>query len=122
MNDTVNHPTHYTDRNIGYECILLAKRQYFCTGNVIKYLWRHKGKGTPIEDLKKAQWYARKAAIRHEKTETSGRCGLIIRKLVASTTGLERASWHCIGRSDWHLVIEALNRMIEEEANNAQAE
>lgn len=122
MNDTVNHPKHYTGRNIGYECILLAKRQYFCTGNVIKYLWRYKDKGTPVEDLEKARWYARKAATRHEKTETSGRCGLIIRKLVASTTGLERAAWYCIGRSDWHLVIEAISRMLKEEENNAQAE
>lgn len=116
MNDTVNHPTHYTGRNIGYECILLAKRQYFCTGNVIKYLWRYKDKGNPVEDLEKARWYARKAATRHEKTETSGRCGFIIRKLVASTTGLERAAWHCISRSDWHQTIEALNKMIKKES------
>lgn len=122
MTDNINHPTHYTSRNIGYECILLAKRQYFCTGNVIKYLWRYKDKGNPIEDLRKARWYASKAAIRHEKTENSGRCGLIIRKLIASTTGLERAAWYCIGRSDWHLVIEAVNRMMKEEENNAQAE
>lgn len=116
MNDTVDHPMHYTGRNIGYECILLAKYQYFCTGNAIKYLWRYKAKGNPMEDLKKARWYARKAAMKHEKTETSGRCGLIIRKLVASTTGPERAAWHCIGRSDWRQTIEALNRMIEGES------
>ena len=121
MTDNINHPTHYNGRDIGFECILLAKRQYFCTGNVIKYLWRYKDKGNPIEDLKKARWYARKAAIRHEKTENSGRCGLIIRRLVASTTDLERAAWYCIGRSDWHLVIEAINRMMKEEENNAQA-
>lgn len=54
MSDNINHPTHYNGRSIGYECILLAKRQYFCTGNVIKYLWRYKDKGDPVEDLKKA--------------------------------------------------------------------
>ena len=122
MSDNVNHPHHYTGRNIGYECIDIAKRQYFCAGNVIKYLWRYKDKGNPTEDLRKARWYARKAATRHEKTETSGRCGLIIHKLVASTTGLERAAWYCIGRSDWHLVIEALNRMMKEEEDNAQTD
>lgn len=116
MTDNIHHPTHYNGRNIGYECILLAKRQYFCTGNVIKYLWRYKDKGNPVEDLKKARWYARAAAIRHEKTENSGKCGLIIRKLVASATGLERAAWYCIGRSDWHQTIEALNKMIERES------
>lgn len=116
MTDNINHPTHYTSRDIGYECIILAKRQYFCTGNTIKYLWRYKNKGNPVEDLKKARWYARKAAIRHERTVTSGRCGIILRKLVASTTGLERAAWYCIGRSDWHLAIEAINKMIERES------
>lgn len=115
MSDNVDHPTHYTGRNIGYECITLAKRQYFCTGNVIKYLWRYKSKGNATEDLKKARWYARKAAIRHERTETSDRCGIIIRRLVASTTGPEKAAWHCIGRSDWHTAIEAINRMMGEE-------
>lgn len=122
MSNNVDHPAHYTGRNIGYECIILAKHQYFCAGNVIKYLWRYKDKGNPAEDLRKARWYARKAATRHEKTETSGRCGIIIRRLVSSTTGLERAAWYCIGRSDWHLVIEALNRMMEEEENDAQTE
>lgn len=114
MNDNVNHPDHYTGRNIGYECIILAKRQYFCSGNVIKYLWRCKSKGHPLEDLKKARWYARKAAARHEKTETSNKCGIILRKLIQSTTGLERIAWYGIRTSDWHTVIEALNKMIEE--------
>lgn len=115
MNDNVDHPAHYTGRNIGYECIILAKCQYFCAGNVIKYLWRYKSKGHPLEDLKKARWYARKAATRHEKTETSGRCGLILRKLMQSTTGLEYIAWDGIRTSDWHTVVEALNKMIEKE-------
>lgn len=121
MASNIDHPTHYTGRNIGFECIRLAKQQYFCSGNVIKYLWRYKDKENPIEDLKKARWYARKAAIRHEKTETSGKCGLILRKLIASTTGHERAAWYCVGRSDWHLAIEAINRIIKEEEDNVQA-
>lgn len=116
MNDTVDHPTHYTGRDIGYECILLAKRQYFCTGNVIKYLWRYKSKGNPVEDLEKARWYARKAATRHEQTETAGKCGIILHKLIQSTTGLECVAWCGIGTSDWHPVIEALNRMIGKES------
>ena len=115
MSDNINHPTHYTNRNIGYECIILTKCQYFCTGNTIKYLWRHKDKGKPVEDLKKARWYARKAAIRHERTETAGKCDIILRELIQSTTGLERIAWHGIRTSDWHKVIETLNRMMEEE-------
>lgn len=121
MIDNINHPQHYTGRDIGHECIDITQCQTFCVGNVIKYLWRYKDKGNPIEDLKKARWYARKAAMRHERTENSGKCGLIIRKLVASATDLERAAWHCIGRSDWHLAIETINRMMKKEEDNAQA-
>lgn len=115
MTGNVNHPKHYTDRNIGHECIDIAQYQTFCTGNVIKYLWRYKDKRDPVEDLKKARWYARRAATRHELTDTTGRCGHILHKLVQSTTGPERVAWHGICTSDWHMTIEAMNRMIEEE-------
>lgn len=115
MTDNTNHPTHYTDRNIGYECITLAKHQYFCTGNAIKYLWRYKSKKNPLEDLMKARWYARRAATRHERTYTTSTCGIILRKLVQSTDGLERVVWHCIRTSDWHTAIKALTQMIEQE-------
>ena len=29
----------------------------FCSGNVIKYVWRHKRKGNAVADLEKAQQY-----------------------------------------------------------------
>lgn len=116
MNNNINHPTHYTDRNIGYECIALTKYQCFCTGNVIKYLWRHKSKGQPIEDLKKARWYAQLAGTRHELTYPTSTCGIILHKLVQSTDGLERVAWHGIRTSDWHAVIKTLDQMLEEES------
>lgn len=116
MNDNIDHPVHYTDRNIGYECIVLTKYQCFCTGNVIKYLWRHKSKGHPIEDLEKARWYARLAATRHELTYTTSTCGVILHKLAQSADGLERAAWDGIRTSDWHTVTKTLGRMIEEES------
>lgn len=115
MTDNINHPTHYTSRNIGYECVTLAKYQYFCTGNTIKYLWRYKSKGNPTEDLKKARWYALKASTKHEQTYTTNTCGIILHKLIQSTAGLERVAWHGIWTSDWRTVIKALDRMIEEE-------
>jgi hypothetical protein len=115
MNNSIDHPTHYTDRNIGYECIVLTKYQYFCAGNVIKYLWRHKSKGHSTEDLKKARWYARLAATRHEVTYTTSTCGIILHKLVQSTDGLERVAWYGVRTSAWHTVIKALDRMIEGE-------
>lgn len=114
MTGNIDHPTHYTDRNIGYECIVLTEYQCFCTGNVIKYLWRYRSKGQPIEDLKKARWYARLAATRHELTYTASTCGIILHKLIQSTDGLERVIWHGIRISDWRAVIKTLGRMIEE--------
>lgn len=116
MTDNINHPTHYTGRNIGYECITLAKHQCFCNGNVVKYLWRYKSKGQPIEDLKKARWYAQLTDARHELTHATSTCGIILHKLEQSTDGLERVAWHGIRTSDWHAVIKALDRMIEEES------
>lgn len=116
MSDNIDHPTHYTSRNIGYECISITKYQYFCTGNVIKYLWRYKDKGNPLEDLKKARWYARKATTRHEQTYATSTSGIILHKLIRSTTGLERVAWYGILTSDWRTAIKALDQMIEKES------
>ena len=59
--DTVNHPSHYTDG--GIECIeaiesALTSEEYrgYLKGNIQKYVWREKHKGG-TESLKKAQWY-----------------------------------------------------------------
>ena len=60
--DMVNHPPHYADTRI--ECIdaieAMVEKWDGISGalgaNILKYLWRHKGK-TPVESLKKARWY-----------------------------------------------------------------
>jgi hypothetical protein len=61
--DEVNNPAHYTSG--GIECIdaikaSMTEEQFkgFLKGNVIKYLWRYELKNNPVQDLKKAQWYA----------------------------------------------------------------
>lgn len=62
--DNVNNPPHYNQGAI--ECIEAIKAATgsgfvkYCTGNVIKYLWRYDNKGG-IEDLKKAAWYLDRA-------------------------------------------------------------
>ena len=60
--DNVNRPNHYTNGKI--ECIEAIRASMtseefmaFCKGQVIKYLWRYKHKGNPIEDLEKAELY-----------------------------------------------------------------
>ena len=63
MEDMVNHPKHYED-GCSIECIHMMwsfigvkGTILFCLGNAYKYLWRHKLKGKPKEDLAKAKWY-----------------------------------------------------------------
>ena len=67
MNDTVNHPAHYTQGTI--ECIEAIKAALtpeefrgFCKGNALKYIWRERHKGNS-ESLLKAQWYMDKLLI-----------------------------------------------------------
>lgn len=58
--DMVNHPPHYKDAS-GIECIEVTRHMQFCGGNCFKYLYRAGKKGSTVEDLKKAAWYADKA-------------------------------------------------------------
>lgn len=55
--DPVNHPSHYTSARFPFECIEITACMDFCTGNMVKYVWRHLDKGKPLEDLKKARFY-----------------------------------------------------------------
>lgn len=57
LKETVDHPVHY--KKSGFEAIdiIEAFAFGFHIGNVVKYIFRYKYKGKPIEDLKKARWY-----------------------------------------------------------------
>lgn len=65
--DNINHPAHYTDNTKPCECIEVAQYHSFCVGNAIKYVWRHRLKGHPLEDLQKAEWYLQRAIDNDEK-------------------------------------------------------
>ena len=74
--DEVNQPAHYNTGNI--ECITAIEasmsQEEFCgylKGNCLKYLWRYRYKGKPLEDLKKAQWYLNKL-INTQEEQASG--------------------------------------------------
>ena len=59
MNDSVNHPAHYTDGKIEVIDFIEDKKLNYHRGNALKYLCRA-GKKDPektIEDLQKAEWY-----------------------------------------------------------------
>ena len=75
MNDSVNHPNHYTQgaiETIDYMESCLTPEE-FCGGckmNVLKYVSREKFKnGT--EDLKKARWYLDRLISYLEKDPTA---------------------------------------------------
>ncbi|WP_232543915.1 DUF3310 domain-containing protein [Streptomyces buecherae] len=63
----VDHPGHYNQHPSGIECIEITKHMNFAMGNAVKYLWRADLKGTPIEDLKKAENYIRIEIERREE-------------------------------------------------------
>ena len=60
--DLVNHPDHYTQGSIEYidaARAMLGSEGFIslCQGTAAKYIWRHKHKNKPIEDLEKARVY-----------------------------------------------------------------
>lgn len=61
-NDDISHPAHYTHSAI--ECIEVTEQLSYNLGNAVKYVWRHKHKGAPAKDLRKAAWYLRREAER----------------------------------------------------------
>lgn len=63
----INHPPHYNWHPAGIECIDVVEHMGFNVGNAIKYLWRAGEKGSPIEDLKKSEWYIAREIQRRTK-------------------------------------------------------
>jgi hypothetical protein len=62
MNDEVNRPAHYNAGKIeafDYIADSLGEKgvQYYCEGNIKKYLHRWRYKKNPVQDLMKAKWY-----------------------------------------------------------------
>ena len=64
---SVNHPKHYNTGKIEVIDAIEEWNMGFCDGNVIKYVARHKHKGKPIEDLKKAKWYLERLIQQYEQ-------------------------------------------------------
>jgi len=67
MSSNVNHPKHYNTGKIEVIDAIEEWEMGFCDGNVIKYVARHRHKGKPIEDLKKAKWYLERLIQQYEQ-------------------------------------------------------
>lgn len=107
--DMVNHPPHYKDAS-GIECIEVTKHMQFCGGNCFKYLYRAGKKGSMIEDLKKAAWYAERAWIMNEVVSDE-----VINKIsdIASFRLVGIADvMTAISESDWYKAGFAINAEI----------
>ena len=68
MNDSINHPAHYTDGKIEVIDFIEDKKLGFHLGNTVKYICRA-GKKDPakeVEDLQKAAWYINREIQRLE--------------------------------------------------------
>ena len=70
MSSNVNHPKHYNTGKIEVIDAIEEWEMGFCDGNVIKYVARHRHKGKPIEDLKKAKWYLERLIQQYEQEKT----------------------------------------------------
>ena len=55
--DVVNSPKHYTSGKFEVIDVIEDWQLNFRLANAVKYIARHKHKGKPVEDLKKALWY-----------------------------------------------------------------
>ncbi len=69
--DNVNKPPHYNSGDI--EAIDAIKASMspvefkgYLKGNALKYIWRYRYKGKPVEDLKKCQWYLKRLTEEQE--------------------------------------------------------
>lgn len=68
IDDSINHPKHYTEHPSGIECIQIVEHMSFLRGNAMKYLWRADHKNG-LEDLKKARWYLEREIDNMENKE-----------------------------------------------------
>lgn len=64
-------PEHYTFSKTQPIEVIEEWGLNFNLGNVIKYIARHQYKGSPVNDLKKAQWYlSREIEAQEERKKT----------------------------------------------------
>lgn len=108
--DMVNHPPHYKDAS-GIECIEVTKNMQFCGGNCFKYLYRAGKKGSTIEDLKKAIWYAERAWLGGEQV-----CDDAVKKIehiARYRTGFIQDAMQDLVDEDWLALIASVDSELD---------
>lgn len=83
--ETVNHPAHYNSGGIEVIDVIEDWGLGFSLGNALKYICRAGRKtNDPTEDLKKAQWYIRRAMRNRESSQTSENTRIGVLEVVAA--------------------------------------
>lgn len=67
VNENINSPKHYTAGKYEVIDVIEDWDLNFRLANTIKYIARHKHKGKPLEDLKKALWYLQREIDIYER-------------------------------------------------------
>ena len=63
--DPINRPAHYTNHPSGVEPITISRYLPSNLGQALQYVMRHRLKGEPAQDLRKAAWFLKdEAALR----------------------------------------------------------
>lgn len=107
--DMVNHPPHYKDAS-GIECIEVTSKMQFCGGNCFKYLYRAGKKGSTVEDLKKAIWYAERA--NELKEVTNEQPAAAIWDIASYRRGNVKEAMRFVSNYAWDVVVECINAEI----------
>ncbi|WP_288773766.1 DUF3310 domain-containing protein [uncultured Psychrobacter sp.] len=108
--DMVNKPPHYKDAS-GIECIEVTRNMQFCSGNCFKYLYRAGQKGSAVEDLEKAAWYASRAWLGNEQVCVEAANGI---ELVARyRSGFIQEAMLSMKDEDWLIVVDAIDSELE---------
>lgn len=126
MSGEVTRPAYYRGP---FECILLVEQCSFNIGNMCKYVWRHRDKGHPKEDLEKALWYADRAKSHWEEFHGgSWRADSPVTEFIRSpydfstlcllkaytVEGAENDFWKAMAEADAAKAIDALKTLIRE--------
>lgn len=69
LEDNVFSPKHYTAGKYEVIDVIEDWDLNFRLANTVKYIARHKHKGKPLEDLKKALWYLQREVDRYERVD-----------------------------------------------------
>lgn len=114
----VFHSKDGTTETRNVQCYDLAEQYDFTWGNVVKYLWRWRGKNG-LEDLQKAYDYARSAKDRPSPIYTTSARDIIMGLVEASTSPddpvnyAEMSVWIALAQNDKRNVIKTLHDLIK---------